>query len=290
MLRNIYQTIPNIILRYPWPAKLYFRAKHQLMDRFRSPPILIYQMGKVGSAAIKKSLTQYKLGRSVYHVHNLVHYQAIKDLKWHLNKSGTSRRYDGLWSSLYLSKQVARPMPFKWTIITFVREPVGRNLSGFFQVMDRLHPEFLTERSHSETNIDEILKSFLVDNTHHSVPLHWFDNQLKTVFGIDVFKLPFNHQKGYQIYENEKAKALLIRLENLDDCAQQALEDFLAIKNFKLLSKNVGNAKNYKNLYKHVIKEIKLPEDYLNSLYDSKYANHFYTKEEISMFRKKWES
>lgn len=290
MLKRIYHSIPNIILRYSWPAKFFFKTKHQVVDRFSKPPILIYQMGKVGSAAIKESLSQYKLGRSIYHVHNLIHHQAIKDLKWHLDRSGASRRYDGLWNSLYLSKQVAQSAPVqKWTVITLVREPVGRNISGFFQVMDRLNPEFMVEGSQRETDINKILKSFLTDNTHHSVPLNWFDRQLKTVFGIDVFDVTFNHQKGYQIYENERAKVLLIRLENLDECAKSAFKDFIGIENFKILSKNIGENKKYKDLYKQVLKEIKLPNDYLNTMYESKYTNHFYTIDEISKFRKKWE-
>jgi len=158
MLYHLYMSLYLKILSNTWSAKLYFKFLHQVVERFRKPPILIYQMGKVGSATILKSLSNYKLDRSVYHVHNLDHSLAEKQLSWAIATTGTNRRYDNLWNSLFLSLSVKRPRSEKWPVITLVREPVGRNISFFFQVMDRLYPDLLQEGLSGGSKPDQVLE------------------------------------------------------------------------------------------------------------------------------------
>lgn len=271
-------------LRKPWFARRYFKFKHQVIDRYRKSPVLVYQMGKVGSAAVHKSLTSYRLGRSIYHIHNLNKEQAKEELARHIEMSGSSRSYDYLWHSLFLCDLVRKPSSEKWPIITLVREPVKRNVSAFFQALDRINPELYQRGIKGNIEVDKLLDYFLNSFKQHSVPEIWFDRQLKNVFDVDVYSNPFPREKGYCIYESETAKVLLIRLENLEQCAGKAFNEFLGIQNFVLLTANIGENKAYKKMYKAFLAEAKLPDSYLKKIYNSKFTQHFYSKDEINLF------
>ena len=48
-----------------------------------SPPILVYQMGKVGSASVKHTLIQSKLKNPIFHIHQLTY----EGIDWSINDS-----------------------------------------------------------------------------------------------------------------------------------------------------------------------------------------------------------
>ena len=123
---------------------------------------------------------------------------------------------------------------------------------------------------------------------NHDSPLTFFDRELKIVFDIDVFASNFPKSKGYKIYEGEKADLLLIRLEDLNRCARDAFEDFLNIDKFTLESVNIGSQKKYALIYQKLKESIRLPDAYIDRMYQSKYMHHFYTTQEIQKFETKW--
>jgi len=92
------------------------------------------------------------------------------------------------------------------------------------------------------------------------------------------------------MYENERAKILLIRLEDLNHCAAEALRTFLGIEDFTLHTTNIGKKKQYHTMYKAFLNDLRVPDSYLDMMYNSQYSNHFYSKDEIATFRNKWHS
>lgn len=111
---------------------------------------------------------------------------------------------------------------------------------------------------------------------------------MKPVFKIDVFPSEFPKLQGYKIFHSEFADLLLLRLENLNECASAAFKDFLNIDNFKLTSANVSQTKAYYPAYKKFLETVVLPSSYIEKMYASKYVNHFYTRDEINNFIRKW--
>jgi hypothetical protein len=55
-----------------------------------------------------------------------------------------------------------------------------------------------------------------------------------------------------------------------------------------MIRTNTGDSKEYAQLYKQFLKFIKLGDDYLDRMYNSKYAQHFYETSEIEAFQQKW--
>lgn len=281
-----------MIIKNQGLAKYYFKALHLYDQTYNKTPLLIFQMGKVGSSTIYNTVKKYIFGRNIYHVHNLNQHVAKSQIDWGIQKikeSGQKRQYPELWHSLYLSERIKKETKEKWQVITLVRDPVARNLSWFFQVMDRLYPEIYADGIKGKFNSKLTEKSFLnVGEESHKEPLVWFDSQIKLNFHVDVYSKPFSKHKGYEIYENEKARILVIRLEDIDNCAAKALTDFLNIDNIDIVSTNRSSDKKYKAMYKCFLESIKLDNTYLDKMYNSKFTRHFYTEDEIENFRKRW--
>jgi hypothetical protein len=252
-------------------------------------PILIFQMGKVGSTSVMASLKALKLGRPIYHIHTLTedgiaHGESIYGK---MPQSYRSRGKHLLMSQLlrkHLAKGLTEP---KWKIITPIREPIGRNVSSFFQIIDVLIPDFEERYGAGSIKMAELTDLFL-EQYPVSRFLDWFDVELKSVFGVDVFSSAFPTTKGYKIYGGPQADVLLLRLENINECANEAFTEFLNVEQFKLVKANVASEKKYYEAYQQFAASVILPDTYLNQVYASKYAQHFYSAEEINAFKVKW--
>ncbi|MCI0558844.1 MAG: putative capsular polysaccharide synthesis family protein, partial [Nitrososphaera sp.] len=130
--------------------------------------------------------------------------------------------------------------------------------------------------------------TFLQMYEFHEVPLTWFDTELKTVFGIDVFSSDFPKSTGYKIYEGLQADILLLRLESLKSCSGDAFKDFLNIDDFTLRPTNISEGKDYYPTYREFLDSVVLPPAYIDKMYESKYTKHFYTEDEIDIFKARW--
>jgi hypothetical protein len=208
-----------------------------------------------------------------------------------------------IWMYRYLSKLLRKRLDHrKWKVVTLVRDPIARNVSSFFETLlveqgqsDGLYKISADIRSpycfDITVNIDDIseLIRLFIEKFDHETPLIFFDQQIKSILGIDVFADEFPKSKGYMIYKEKQVELLLIRLENLTDCAEAAFREFLSIDGYVAKNANVGNEKIYAPLYKKFKSTIILPDTYINNMYSSKFIRHFYSDEEIKEFKTKWE-
>src|SRR5581483_2953453 len=134
----------------------------------------------------------------------------------------------------------------------------------------------------------EELTEFILKKGNWDNPRDWFDLELRDVFGIDVFAEPFDRARGYQIYENARARALVIRLEDLNRAAANALSEFLNIPDFKLVPANIGENKVYGALYKEYTNSLRLPQAYIDEAHSKDFIRHFYTEQELAASVARW--
>ncbi len=126
----------------------------------KSPKILIYQMGKVGSTTIAKSLE--KEGFLNYQVNCLV----LENIKrWKIPRTGYR-------DSIYIQRKLAREWtPKKWKIICLVREPIIRNISSFFQRWDsHYYYRYFKKYCGKKRTISQ-LKDIFIKSYPHDFPL-----------------------------------------------------------------------------------------------------------------------
>jgi len=266
----------------------YYRAR-----RANTPPIVVYQMGKVGSSTVVASLETLRLAQPIYHIHTLteegIRYREKIYEEIYQGRPRNFARMSHLLASRCLRRDLARGLPGgKWKIVTLVREPITRNVSDFFQLLDWWIPDFTHRYNAKATQIDEAIQVFLERYRFHDEPLTWLDEEVKRVCGVDVFAKAFPTEKGYDLYTGDQVEVLLLKLERLNQCATDAFREFLSLDRFTLIKTNISDEKDYGSAYKDFIGAIRFPESYLEKMYASKYARHFYSEEEREHFRARW--
>ncbi|WP_319204526.1 putative capsular polysaccharide synthesis family protein [uncultured Ilyobacter sp.] len=249
--------------------------------------ILIYQMGKVGSTTIEKSLE--KLGKNnVYHIHHFFKEPSLENIKINSNlklfiKSNRENIFFKLKRlTLYIFCRIK-----KVKIITLTREPIERNISMFFQDFPQvLYENYFINPRRNEMTQNQIFKLF-EENFNHELPLRWFDEEIKRYFSVDIYNYPFDKESGYSIIKESNIDMFVCKLEKLN-FLENELKEFLELDEFKLEDSNSSRVKWYYYLYKEFKKNYIPNKHYLNSMYNSRFINHFYTVEEIEIFKKKW--
>jgi hypothetical protein len=274
-------------------ARLYMNTVFARSSAASRDPIVVYQMGKVGSSSIVASLKALKLDRPVYHVHSLAPSGIENGKRMYKrifqNANATDfRRAGHLFASQHLRKRMAGLRHGGcWKLVSLVRDPVATNVSGFFQIVDFYLPRFSDRYNAGLIDIDDAIQVFLTEFDHEEA-LTWFDVELKTTLGVDVFSKPFPKEQGYEIYRSEHAEALVLRLEDLNRCATDAFRRFLAIDDFSLRTVNAAEGKSYEAAYREFKDRIRLPSWYQQRVYGSRYVKHFYTDAEIARFQSRW--
>ena len=242
----------------------------------RKIDVVSIQMGKVGSTSILKSINHCYQGHS---------WDSDLPNKYFSSRDGSTTLGYCLsklrWAlKIALAKRAVRSAQNdnkKIKMVVGVREPIGRNISGYFQSLNR--------RELDESPKSHICKYFCY--VPHMAPLYWFDNEFLRHFNIDIFSHPFDREKGFTIFSSGGFDVFVYKIESLSTLEPE-LGEFLGIEEFKLKVANRQEDKWSRELYKSVLNQISFSEEYCGLMYNSKYARHFYTDVEIGQFTKRW--
>lgn len=271
-------------------------------------PILIYQMGKVGSSSIRNSLFRCPdprtrvvlMSHEYFPVRNrdpeliavepeyrdmlareIAHEQHVYQQRTLRNRMGRLFREKFYVEMIYRS--YVQPKR-RLKVITLVREPVANNVSMFFQLLSQyLGPDIDPSACDTDQLIDIFIEKYM-----HSRPLTWLDAEVKTHFGIDIFQHPFPIEKGYRSISRGNVSLLVLRCDMDDRTKAQAIADFIGLDEFEIVRSNVAGDKIYANLYAKFKQHIKIPPSLLDQMYDSKFSRHFFSREERDLFREQW--
>jgi hypothetical protein len=287
---------------YPTAKASYMWRMRRAYLRYKYGPVLLLQMGKVGSKSVQTGLEALALDRPVYHSHFLSEDRTARTEKQR-RKFFRTKRYAYLrrpWLNQFLLRMYRNdPQERDWKLVTLTREPVGRNISAFFEnlyVVEReagheyeitsdyygIEPTIVTVK-----DIAKLAELFFTRATHDS-PVRFFDREIRDIFGIDVIRSGFDIDKGYQIYKAGRVELLVIRLESLADVVVPAFGEFLDIEDFQLINSNIGAKKVYAPLYDAFKKHVVIDSDYAAKLYDSDYMRTFYAEDEIRDAKDRW--
>jgi len=280
---------------YPSAKVVHSWRMRYAYNQFSKGPILVLQMGKVGSRAVEAALEERVTDRPVYHSHFLSRKRTAETLESRKEffRTEKHRWVTRQWVSQFLLRTFEAQKDDRiWKLITLTREPVGRNISAFFENLDvvALETEGDYEISSHYYQIEPTVVSIddmsqLVDwfftRARHDSPIRFFDREIKSIFGVDVYASDFDVEKGFKIYKEGRVELLVLRLEDLDRVAGTAFDKFLDIKDFEIASRNVGAQKVYAPLYSAFKKQIDIEAEYAKKLLDSDYMRTFYSQNEI---------
>jgi len=261
------------------------------------PLLLIHTMGKVGSTTIAASLKARGLQRTmtIYQPHFLSDEGIAFAEALAISRAGSWEKLAkkgraGYLRNRLLNKELRRLRATggRVRVVTIVREPLATNVSGLFHNYRWWPAELKAGCKSPSAECLDAVKRYFLDHYTHDVPDTWFDMEVKALYGIDVFAEPFDPARGYAVYRNEFADVLVLKLERMNECAADAMRDFLGLENFQLVESNTADDKDYADIYAAFRKQVALPEAYLDRMYASRVARHFYGPEEIAAFRRKW--
>ncbi|MBM3779475.1 MAG: hypothetical protein FJW23_14770 [Acidimicrobiia bacterium] len=271
-------------------------------------PILVYQMGKVGSSSIRNSLFRCEDPRTRL---VLMSHEFYPIRKRDLSRIRIEPEYrDHVIREIEHSRRVFRQVSARrrrgWRIretfytqriyqayvkpghrlrvISPVRDPVACNISMFFEQFDQYAGAPLQE---SPLDIDSMIDIF-IERFMHWRPLTWFDAELKTTLGLDVFQHPFPREQGFNTIAGSNVELLLLKSELDDTVKAGAIADFLGLDAFTMVRSNVSSDRSHARQYEEFKRRIRVPDWLLDDLYESKFARFFYTDEERARFRRRW--
>lgn len=276
--------------------------------------ILILQMGKVGSNSIEKALVNsINIFRtSILRVHKIKN-EDLKFFTEYINRPNlikeeyktTDKRIKEITSFRRNVKKYKKIL-----IISGYREPVSFSISAFFQNINyliednqALDPESFFYKA------EKIYKSFLksvIENKKYKHPKFdrykniftscksYYKNQLNDGLGLNIFEkkinknqitntILFNNNRMLFLYKFEYLNKIEKKLTDFIQCSNLPLENDINIKKL-----NSASNKNYNKNYKLFIEKIKFTKKELDFFYRNEQTQYLYTKEEISVFYKKW--
>ncbi len=275
------------------------RGAHHLRRRRRQGQglLLVHTMGKVGSTTVAASLRQQGIRRTMvmYQPHFLSDEGRAFAEKLAIQGVGgwerlVKKERAGFLRSRLLGDELARMRAEgeRVKVITMVRDPVATNVSGLFHNHVWWPAALKAECAAGSPGCLDSLGQYFLNSYPHDVPETWFDMELRALYGVDVYAQPFDPQRGYAVYHSKTADVLLLKLETLNQVGAAAVRDFLGLATFELIPSNTAEDKSYADLYKAFRRQVHLPAAYLDRVYGSRLARHFYSPEELATFRRKW--
>jgi hypothetical protein len=232
------------------------------------PLPVVYTMGKVGSQAVSRAIRASGLPN--LHVHYLRWEAVVQQLSKYLREGQLPP--DHLLQSMAFHSSLLDKRACVY--ISLVRDPIARNLSAFFQNYRRT--------LNGMEGAQDAFKAFL-KNYPHRLPTHWLDTEFGKALGVNVYEVPFDKTSRASIW-----KGMIIMRDDCPDETKGALLSELLGRTIKISRVNVGSDKPYAQLYKEVRNLARFNADFLDSLYDTKFARHFWTDDELSRLRDFW--
>ena len=242
--------------------------------------ILVYQMGKVGSTSLAKAL-----GERAIQIHNFYPGNDPCARKPFYRSGWRRKIVDRLF--FYVIRRAVRARR-KLKIVTLVRDPVGRNVSMYFQHLHYWLAYYFSEvradrdgREGIDTLVDCFREAF-----DHRYPLEWFDRELKRFTGVDVYEHAFDRTKGCAEIKQGRVDVLIVQTEKLQDC-WHAVEDFCGLE-LESREDNRAERKWYGALYSEFLNRYSLRAEELDEIYSSRFATFFFSEAARADFRCKW--
>jgi hypothetical protein len=291
-MRGPIRTIQSALSKLP-PIQAYHnlrRAGQEAAEFEQAPvdaiPVLVYRMANMGSSAVVRTLESIGLDRAVHHVRRMTAFKAPTGIRRHL-PVGIGLPYDSLLARA-LGEKIRQADAPQIPVITLVRDPIDRELSGFFKDVIA-NPKLQGDAGLDAGRVLEYLQQrFRLEGVCQDEKT-WFDQEVKQLLGIDVFAVPFARHTGYAIYQSRRARMLMLRMEDLDQVLGPALAEFFKLPETPDVVRSTDHtASSDRDVYRSVIEKFRLPRSEVERVYSGRFARHFYTPDAIDRFTERW--
>jgi hypothetical protein len=229
--------------------------------------LYLFQMGKVGSKSIESAIRRATGSTAL-----------IPHFHWANQLINT---YPDCFFDL--GQIIDQPRKAKRLVIAGVREPISRVLSGQFQAVGE------AESSRRSEDMLALLGRSPEEAVHAiagdvELITGWFDHRF--FCGLDVYATPFDAAAGHAVLENDKLRVFVYRQDRLREC-WPALSEFVGHE-LPWTETNRTADKAVNGDYRRIADTVRLPAGYLEQVFDSRYARHFFTEPERRQLIQRW--
>jgi hypothetical protein len=238
-------------------------------------PVLIHTMGKVGSMAMAGAVHRAEIpGVEVFHTHRLIDHN---DPGVKLERQGIAPR-----RTWYVSSALARCVAEQSknvVVLSVVRDPLERNVSGFFQTIERYLPDRKPINPASPPPVDQLIEIFIERWPHQAITT-WLDREISTHFDIDPYERPFDAESGFSLHRSATGSGVnnvvgIARHDRFPEAAESMLSAALGVDGISLTRRNATGDKHIAPLVERFKQDLSMPADIVDDLYRSRYATHF---------------
>lgn len=253
---------------------------------------VVYQMGKVGSSSVHESLRRAGVG-TLHKVHYLAD-EGLATARRRYSEFATRLPVPYEETSEHLRALLRAGSPaIRWKVVTLVREPIARDVSAYIQMVDLTNPDLVAG---GQPRVGRIARAaaaqFIGFDETTNYTCRWFDDEFRRVFGLDVFDYPFDHARGWQRITQDGLDVLVLRLEDLDRVFEEAFLEFTGRRVPLVYMSSRTPAKLQaayrQDVYRQVLRRVRIGETSCRSVYRSRYARHFYSPDELAAFQDHW--
>jgi predicted O-methyltransferase YrrM len=273
-------------------------------------PLLVYQMGKVGSTSIVAGLIARLPSVEVRQVHALHEstlrtYEAWLAADPQLPASLVSSTREQFDAARTLRTRLLGDGP-RWRVVALTREPMAHLVSVLFQhfeLYQRLsggHDAPTTDRlSRLHAYVVESLRRWMSaperiaddpPRAAFSLSSRWFDTEMQPVLGVDIMRAPFPADRGYALVRSARADVAVVRCEDLGWAAAEAIRALCGQEGFVVPAKNRAQTRPSGWLYHEYLRRCRFPDDVVAAVYATRYARHFYSDAERRALVARWSS
>lgn len=163
-------------------------------------------------------------------------------------------------------------------VINIVRLPIDRNISAFFQSIHKELPDYASRK------IEDLIQTY--DNTLSiNRTDKWMRNFCKT-HDLDPSDLNFDMDQKFLELKKNTNTMLFYRYEDMGYVIENVLSNYgIHIENTRL---NVGEKKDSAAKYMEMKKNYVVPDEEIENINNSVFANIFYSKDELQKHIEKY--
>jgi hypothetical protein len=287
-----------------------------------APTIIVFQMGKVASIAWSDAIKAALPGAETYHLHHL-NPAAVEAFRSRLHRTGEAqtmqhiRALEGQVDHISAGHQ-AKFGDGRWTeigklqIITGIREPVDRSISGLFYLADFIGHRNLALSFRQKASVD-VLAQYFTDMWRQSLSgrlpttsfeeevcdgflqyRNWFDRELNEIFHLDVTHRSFDFERRCLTLSQGNLELFCYRFEDLKEGSEAweklsaSVSGFLGAAIPGLPKSNTTQNRRARDHYAAFRKQITLPDDMLEEIYSAPILRVFYSADELDGFKLRW--
>ena len=263
----------------------------------------IHQPGKVGSQTVEASLRASDPSATTLRFHLLARGNLDTGERVARASSGPLARslMEQVNGGRRALEELQRHAPSETVVFSGVRDPLDFAIAAFFQNLAYFYPDYSSPLPGEQFNtglfdaeVDRMLEAFaaefsafrarigkpadtirdfVTNKAFHNIG-EWYDEEFRTVHGVDVFAMNFS--RTFEHFQTERGAFIIYRRESLHDVLPEILNLLPLPGPPRIINANVSNGKPYAVLYQAFRERFDPNEDMIEYYYGGRFFSHFY--------------